>query len=163
MNRKLVTLIGAALLAAGATAAVALGGGSSSPKTLDLAVDGQHGARTFVDAAPLQTKDDPNDSPGDTIVLHAPLVDTHGARVGIVDATFVTTAPGADAQHDGSEQLTGTLKLRGGQIAVVGTVGAYAPTSHVAVVGGTSRYAGACGDVTAQFSPRAATLHLSFS
>jgi len=157
MNRTIATLLGAALLAAG-TATIANAAGGSS--TLDLAVDGQHAVRTFVDARPVHTAKAPNDSPGDTIVMHARLLDSKGARVGTVDATFVTTAPGTGPKRDGSEQLSGTLRLAGGQIAVLGTVGAYARTSHVAVIGGTGRYAGARGDVTAQFSPRAVSLHV---
>ena len=159
MNIKLVTLLCAAL-AGGATATVAFGGGGTS-QTIDLAVDGQHASRTFVDAAPKQTRTAPNDSPGDNMVLHAPLLDRRGATVGTADVTFVTTAPGTSARHDGSEQLSGTLRLAGGQIAVLGTVGAYALTSHVAIVGGTGRYAGARGDVTAHFAPRAVSLHLA--
>src|SRR5512132_751621 len=162
MKSKLVTLFGAVLVAGGATAAIATAGGSSA-STLDLAIDGQHAVRTLVDAAPKHSKGAPDDSPGDTIVLHAPLLDSHGARIGLIDATFLTTARGTGANHDGSEQLTGTLRLSGGQIAVLGSVGSYAATTHVAIVGGTGRYAGARGDVTAQFTSRAVKLHLAFS
>jgi hypothetical protein len=162
MNTKLVTLLGAALLAGGSTAAIAHAG-KGTASTLEVAIDGQHAVRTLVDAAPKHSAGAPDDSPGDTIVLHAPLLGAHGARVGVIDATFVTTARGRDATHDGSEQLTGTLRLPGGQIAVLGSVGAYAATTHVAIIGGTGRYAGARGDVTAQFTPRTVKLQLAFS
>jgi hypothetical protein len=162
MNPKLVILLGTALLAIASTAAIAQAGRGTA-STLDVAIDGQHAVRTLVDAAPKHTTGAPDDSPGDTMVLHAPLLDAHGARVGVIDATFVTTARGMGAAHDGSEQLTGTLRLPGGQIAVLGSVGAYAAATHVAIIGGTGRYAGARGDVTAQFTPRAVKLHLAFS
>jgi hypothetical protein len=162
MNTKLVTLLGAALLAGGATAAIADAGGRTA-STLDLALDGQHAVRTYVDAPPKHRTGAPDDSPGDTVILHAPLLDSRGVRVGVIDATFVTTARGTGAKHGGSEQLTGTLRLSGSQIAVFGTVGAYARTTHVAIIGGTGRYAGARGDVTARFTPRAVELHLAFS
>jgi aminoglycoside-2''-adenylyltransferase len=79
-----------------------------------------------------------------------------------INATFLTTAPGTSAKDDGSEQLTGTVRLPQGQISVLGTVGAYARVAHVAIVGGTGRYAGARGDVTALFTPRAVKLHVAF-
>lgn len=43
---------------------------------------------------------------------------------------------------------------------MLGTVGAFATVTHVAVVGGTRKYAGA-RDVTARFGPRAVSLHVS--
>jgi hypothetical protein len=162
MKTKLVTLFGAVVLAGGAGAAIATASGGST-STLDLAIDGQHAVRTLVDAAPRHSTGAPEDSPGDTIVLHAPLLDAQGARIGVIDATFLTTARGTDTNHDGTEQLTGTLRLPGGQVAVLGSVGSYAATTHVAIIGGTGRYAGARGDVTAQFKPRAVKLHLAFS
>jgi hypothetical protein len=162
MKTKLITLLGALLLGGGAVAAVAQAG-ADKPSTLDLALDGQHALRTYVDAPPKHATGASDDSPGDTVVMHAPVLDKSGVRVGVLDATFITTAPGSSARRDGSEQLGGTFRLPGGQIAVLGTVGSYARTSHVAIIGGTGRYAGASGDITAHFSPRAVTLHLSFS
>jgi hypothetical protein len=162
MKRILATLV-VALVATAATA-VAASGGSSTHTTLDLALDGQHATRTYVDAAPRHTRRAPNDSPGDTIVLHAPLADAHGTRTGTIDATFLTTAPGTSAKHDGSEQLTGTLTFAdGSELAVPGVVGAFARTSHVAIVGGTGKYAGARGQITAHFTPRAVRLHLDLA
>ncbi len=91
------------------------------------------------------------------------MLDARGARIGVIDATFVTTAPGTGGTRVGSEQLTGTLRLPGGQIAVLGSVGAYVATTHVAIIGGTGRYAGAHGAVTVHFTPRAVKLQLAFS
>jgi hypothetical protein len=162
MKWILATLVVA--LAATATTAVAASGGSSKHTTIDLALDGRHAVRTLVDAAPRHTRRTPNDSPGDTVVLHAPLLDSENTRVGTIDATFLTTAPGTSAKHDGSEQLTGTLTLAdGSELAVHGVVGAFARTSHVAIVGGTGKYAGARGQITAHFTPRAVRLHLELS
>jgi hypothetical protein len=161
MKRIFLTLVVA--LAATATA-VAASGSSSNQTTLDLSLDGRHATRTYVDAAPRHTRRAPNDSPGDTVVLHAPLLDSKGTRVGTVDATFLTTAPGTSAKHDGSEQLTATLTLADrSQLAVQGVVGAFARTTHIAIVGGTGKYAGARGQVTAHFTPRAVRLHLELS
>jgi hypothetical protein len=161
MKRIFPTLVVA--LAATATA-VAASGSSSNQTTLDLALDGRHATRTYVDAAPRHTRRAPNDSPGDTVVLHAPLLDSKGTRVGTIDATFLTTAPGTSAKHDGSEQLTATLTLADrSQLAVQGVVGALARTTHIAIVGGTGKYAGARGQVTAHFTPRAVRLHLELS
>jgi hypothetical protein len=161
MKRFFPTLVVA--LAATATA-VAASGSSSNQTTLDLALDGRHATRTYVDAAPRHTRRAPNDSPGDTVVLHAPLLDSKGTRVGTIDATFLTTAPGTSAKHDGSEQLTATLTLADrSQLAVQGVVGAFARTTHIAIVGGTGKYAGARGQVTAHFTPRAVRLHLELS
>jgi Dirigent-like protein len=161
MKRIFPTLVVA--LAATATA-VAASGSSSNQTTLDLALDGRHATRTYVDAAPRHTRRAPNDSPGDTVVLHAPLLDSKGTRVGTIDATFLTTAPGTSAKHDGSEQLTATLTLADrSQLAVQGVVGAFARTTHIAIVGGTGKYAGARGQVTAHFTPRAVRLHLELS
>ena len=44
-----------------------------------------------------------------------------------------------------------------------GVVGALARTSHVAIVGGTAKYAGARGQVTARLTPQAVRLHLELS
>jgi hypothetical protein len=162
MKWILATLVVA--LAATATTAMAASGSSSKRTTLDLALDGQHAARTYVDAAPRHTRRAPNDSPGDTVVLHAPLLDSKNTRVGTIDATFLTTEPGTSAKHDGSEQLTGTLTFAdGSELAVQGVVGAFARISHVAIVGGTGKYAGARGQVTARFTPRAVALHIELS
>ena len=67
-------------------------------------------------------------------------------------------------KHDGSEQLTGTLTLAdGSELAIQGIVGAFATTTHVAVVGGTGRYLGARGEVTARFTPRTVKLHIELA
>lgn len=159
MNR--IPIIIAALgLAACATAEAALG---QSTTSIGLSLDSTHAVRTFVDAAPRHTASAPNDSPGDTVILHAPLLDTSGRRVGVIDVSFVTTAAGTSLKHDGSEQLTGTLKLAGGELAVLGSVGAFARTTNVAIVGGTGRYAGTRGYVTALFSPGRVKLRLHLS
>jgi hypothetical protein len=160
MKTRLVTLLGVVLLGVGAVAAIA-SADTDTATTLDLALDGRHAVRTFVEAPPRHSAGAPDDSPGDTVVLHAPVLDGNGARIGVIDATFVTTARGSSAKRDGSEQLTGTLRLPGGQIAVLGTVGAYARISHVAIIGGTGRYTGARGAITARFTPRAVKLHLA--
>jgi hypothetical protein len=157
--KKLVTIVAA--LSAVAMLVAAASGNASTRTTLDLSLDGAHVTRTFVDAAPLRSRKAPNDSPGDTVVLHAPLVDAQENHLGTIDATFLTTAVGTSVKHDGSEQLTATLTFAdGSELAVQGNVGAFATTTHVAIVGGTGRYAGAHGQVTAHFAPRAVQLHL---
>jgi hypothetical protein len=161
MKRSATILAGALAAAAAVTAA---NGSPSRHTTLDLAVDGRHAIRTLVDAPPRHSRGVADDSPGDAVVLHAPLLGPNGKGVGLIDGTFVTTATGTSAKQDGTELLTATLTLTGGgQLAIQGIVGAFASTTHVAIVGGTGRYAGARGEVTAHFTPRAVELHLDLS
>ena len=85
-------------------------------------------------------------------------------RIGVIDATFASRQrrARAGARASAASKLTGTLRLPGGQIAVaLGSVGAYVATTHVAIMGGTGRYAGAHGAVTVHFTPRAVKLQLA--
>ena len=83
----------------------------------------------------------------------------------MIDATFLTTAPGTSANKARRrEQLTGTLTLAdGSELAIHGDVGAFATTTHVAIVGGLSNYVGARGEVTARFTPHAVKLHIELA
>ena len=159
MTRRTATA-GFALAAATAAAGAAVAGGNDATgaqpaRSLDLVLRLPEAQVTQVDAPPPHSDANPEDSPGDAVVLHAPVRKPGGAKAGQIDAVFTATAGGD------REQIVGTFTLGRNQIAVQGIDGA-APVDRVAIVGGTGRFAGARGTLTAREMGAQRHFHLSF-
>ena len=157
MTRKTAT---AALALAATTAAagalVADGSRATAaraPKALELVLRLSEAQVSQIDAPPLHSTQ-PADSPGDAIVLHAPVHKRTGAKAGLIDAVFTATARGD------REQVVATFTVGRDQIAVQGIDGA-ATTDRGAILGGTGRYAAARGTLTA--TQQGATRRFRFS
>jgi hypothetical protein len=151
---------GLALAALTAAVGAVVAGGNDAAATraarsLDLVLRLPEARVTQVDAPPAHSNTNPQDSPGDAIVLHAPVRKPAGAKVGQIDAVFTATA-GSDR-----EQIVCTITLGRNQIAVQGIDGA-ASVDRVAIVGGTGRFAGARGTLTARETGAQRRFHLSF-
>jgi hypothetical protein len=159
MTRRTAT---AALALAAITAAIAVAvaerndaAGAQAARSLDLVMRLPEAQVTQVDAPPAHSDANPEDSPGDAIVLHAPVHEPAGPKAGQIDAVFTATA-GSDR-----EQIVATFTLGRDQIALQGIDGA-APLDRVAIVGGTGRYAGARGTLTARETGAARRFHLTY-
>jgi hypothetical protein len=137
-----ITALSLAALALGAGATVG-STDSTSHKSLRLVLRLPEAQVTQVDAPPAHSAAAPEDSPGDAVVLHAPVRRSAGAKAGQLDAVFTATARGD------REQVVGTFTVGGDQISVQGIDGP-AETDRVAITGGTGRYAGARGTVTSR-------------
>lgn len=151
MNRRLpVTLAAVAALSA-TGAAVATQSSGQDPAALpelELQMRFKEARTSFVDVPPRMTKRRPSESPGDTAVLRGTLRDAAGARAGTVHGTFTVTGGRSPRT---TELTVGTLKLRDGMITSQGiadnTTGS--DEDAFAITGGTGRYEGASGTMTA--------------
>jgi hypothetical protein len=159
MTRRTAT---AALALAAVTAAIAVAvaerndaAGAQAARSLDLVLRLPEAQVTRVDAPPAHSDANPEDSPGDSIVLHAPVRNPSGAKAGQIDAVFTATAGGD------REQIVATFTLRRGQISVQGIDGAET-VDRVAIAGGTGRYAGARGTLTAREMGAQRRFHLTY-
>jgi hypothetical protein len=159
MNHRTATaalLLAATSIPTGALIAAQTGAaGATTPTSLDLVLRLPEARATQVDAPPLHSAAKPDDSPGDAVVLHAPVHRPGGAKAGLIDAVFTTTAT-ADR-----EQILATFSVGPDQIAVQG-IDAAASTDHVAIVGGTGRYAGAHGTLTSTEAGPQRRFHFTF-
>ena len=79
---------------------------------------------------------------GGQVILNGPLRGSDGAKAGVLDAVFTTTASNA------REQLVITLTLPEGSITAQG-IDAAASSDTLAITGGTRRYDGTRGTLTA--------------
>jgi hypothetical protein len=159
MTRRTATAgIALAAVTAAIGAAVAAGDdapGAQAARSLDLVLRLPEAQVTQVDAPPAHSDANPEDSPGDAIVLHAPVRKPAGGKAGQIDAVFTATSGGD------REQIVATFTLRRGQISVQGIDGA-ATVDRVAIVGGTGRFAGSHGTLTAREMGAQRRFHASF-
>jgi hypothetical protein len=106
----------------------------------------------FVDNAPR------GESAGDTVSFSENLY-VGNTRAGFSEVTGTLV----DSKRHDANNLTGTLVLRDGTIALQGTALGQAPTQHVAIVGGTGAYAGARGEATITAGRTFSTEALTFT
>jgi hypothetical protein len=113
--------------------------GSTTNTTTTLTLHAKQGARSFhfVDNPPT------GESAGDTISFSDTLYKAD-KRVGFGEVTGTLLD---NKRHD-ADNLTGTLILKNGTIALQGTSLGKARTQHIAITGGTGTYAGAHGQAT---------------
>ena len=138
--------------AIGATTAIASGGSTSQTTTLTLRSQQVAKSLRFVDNAPR------GESAGDTVSFSENLYEGT-TRVGFSEVTGTLV----DSKRHDANNLTGTLILRNGTIALQGTGLGQAPTQHVAIVGGTGAYAGAHGEATIAAGRGFSTEQLTFT
>jgi hypothetical protein len=105
----------------------------------------------FVDQAPK------GESAGDTITFSQVLYKGH-RRIGFAEVSGTLLD---NARHD-ADNLTGTLVLTDGTIALQGTSLGTTATQHLAIVGGTGVYAGKHGEAVITNGPKSSTLRLGF-
>ena len=146
MHRSISRTLGAAasvaVLTGGAaviTTSSAAHAQSSGPRTLHLVEKG--GGITFVDNAP-KAKHPYDFSAGDIVVVNRNLYTRTGGRSGSLRLVCVATDPT-------TQQCNGTETLPGGTLEVAG-ISSPAPSTQVAVIGGTGTYAGARGTSVSQ-------------
>ena len=127
------------------------GARASAPPTGSLQIVLRQQPFHFADLPPKRSGDGPP-SPGDASIITYRVFDASGAkRLG--RAQFVCTAVDRRGEH---EQCSGTIALPDGQIATQGDA------DNVAVVGGSSAYAGARGTATGEDHPDSVDVTVHF-
>jgi hypothetical protein len=150
--RVFATILTAAT-AAVAASAIAASGQPSPNNNTTLVLHGTQIPSTFhlVDQPPQ------GESPGDTISFSENLYAGH-RRVGFSEVTGTLL----DNKRKDADNITGSLVLRRGTLALQATSLGQAATQHVAIVGGTGTYAGARGQGTITSGRTGDTLRLTF-
>lgn len=154
-RRTCLTLVAPAAAAA-TLAAVAVGGGapasdaaaqgSQAAERLELTIRGREMRVRLIDEPPLRRGRRFVETQGDQAVQDAPLRDASGAVVGRMASIFTTTKGGT---RNTREHVTATMDLRDGQITAQGVIGSDTEKDVLAITGGTGRYAGVRGTMTA--------------
>ena len=162
MPRKYPIAIAAAALAAGGTVLVpASSGQGGPPDSLTLEMRHRDARVAFVDEPPRMKTRRSSESPGDTAIARGRLRAPSGAPAGQAHSEFVVTGGRSPRT---TEQATGTLVLRDGQIAIHGVFrNTGSDKDVIAIVGGTGRYNGAKGSVEIVSGRRAVTFTLRFA
>ncbi len=150
---RVIAIILTASAAVIATSAITASGSPAHDTTTTLVLHGRQVPSTFhlVDQPPQ------SESPGDTISFSENLY-ARRHRVGFSEVTGTLLD---NKRHD-ADNLTGSLILRRGTLALQGTSLGQAATQHLAIVGGTGAYAGANGQATITTGTTTDTLRLNF-
>ncbi|HET7356294.1 MAG TPA: dirigent protein, partial [Nocardioidaceae bacterium] len=125
----------------------AVGTPRSSERTFTLVE--QPGTFHFVDLPPMQ-KSHNTASAGDEVIFVNKLM-KGSTQVGSAQAVCIVTRPGKEPKV--TAVCTGSFMLRGGQLTVATTASLSASTLEIAITGGTGKYEGASGQVTAVNHP----------
>ena len=163
MTRKYPIAIAAAALAAGGAVLVPDSSGQDGPlpESFTLQLRHREAKVTFVDERPHMSKRRSSESPGDTAIARGVLRGASGTRMGRVHSEFVVTGGRSPRT---TEQATGTLVLRDGQIAIHGVfANSGSDKDVIAIAGGTGRYHGATGSVEITTGRRTVTFALRFA
>ncbi|MGZ4186084.1 MAG: allene oxide cyclase barrel-like domain-containing protein [Solirubrobacteraceae bacterium] len=155
--QRITSALTALVMVAAIGAATAIASTSSTSSTTQittLTLRSQQVTKSlrFVDNAPR------GESAGDTVSFSENLYEG-STRVGFSEVTGTLV----DSKRHDANNLTGTLILRGGTIALQGTGLGQAPTQHVAIVGGTGAYAGARGEAAITAGRAFSTEQLTFT
>jgi hypothetical protein len=150
-NKKTAVVAGAAVVGLPmvflAQSGAAVGTTQSSERTFTLTE--QPGSFHFVDLPPMQKKRN-TASAGDEVIFVNKLM-KGSTQVGRAQAVCIVSRPGKDPHI--TAVCTGSFLLRGGQLTVATTISFSASTLDIAITGGTGKYEGAGGQVTAVNHP----------
>lgn len=135
-GRTSIIVMASVTIATGCAGIAAASGAASGTPARAIKLVERGGATKFVDLPP-RARHQFDFSPGDMAIITRRLDDLSGARAGSLEIACVTVTPT-------KQQCAGTIELHGGTLAVSG-LSHPAPTTLVAVVGGTGTYTGARG------------------
>jgi hypothetical protein len=138
----------ASLVALSSVPAIALVAASQSTATGSESMTLQFRGSTFdmIDVPPTSSDPDAPPSPGDYFVLSNKLF-RDGDRVGSLFATCLFPK-GAGSSASIPLLCTGSYKLPGGTLVGTALLKSDDPVNHIAITGGTGRYAGMTGTAT---------------